>query len=316
MYAHILQVALAKGVGDVALKKYLNMVKDNKFDQVDMEILQKIKFNANIIKNIQDCAERGLQLEQRCQQSGVAIITEHSTMYPRYLKSVLKDKCPPILFAQGNIELLHQVGVGFCGSREVSVKGCEIASNCATQLTAKNATVISGYANGTDITVHREALVSNGNTIFVLAEGILKKKIKAQINSLLTEKNHVFISQFLPDTGWNVGNAMKRNSTIIGLSRAMILVESKMNGGTFAAGEEALRTNSPLFVIDFEKPEVSAEANPYFINRGGKPIRGQNKIPDLEELFSEVDKTLDFDYSDSDDNEQLSLFTLVNQNKV
>lgn len=61
---------------------------------------------------------------------------------------------------------------------------------------------------------------------------------------------------------------MKRNSTIIGLSDAMILVESGLSGGTFAAGEETLKRSRPLFVVDFASPEASAEANPFFIERG------------------------------------------------
>lgn len=81
---------------------------------------------------------------------------------------------------------------------------------------------------------------------------------------------------------------MKRNSVIIGLSRAMILVESGKTGGTFAAGEEALRTGCPLFVIDFSKPELSAEANPYFIQAGGYPIRGKNGIPNLNRVFATI----------------------------
>ena len=65
----------------------------------------------------------------------------------------------------------------------------------------------------------------------------------------------------------------------------MILVESGKTGGTFAAGEETLKRALPLFVIDYAKPEVSAEANPYFIERGGQPIRGKNGVPNLEKVF-------------------------------
>lgn len=311
MFSHILQVALAKGVGNVTLKKYLNVIRNNNLEQVNIEILEEARFNNNIIKNIQDCAERGLELEHRCQQSGITIITEHSPIYPKHLKYLLREKCPPILFAQGNTELLYKTGVGFCGSRDVSAKGCEIASNCVSQLTAKNITVISGYANGTDIMAHRKALMSNGDTIFVLAEGILEKREKPTISSLLTKKNHLFLSQFLPDAKWHMGSAMTRNSTIIGLSRAMILVESKMSGGTFAAGEEALRTNSPLFVIDFKKPEESAKANSYFIEKGGIPIRGRERLPHLEVLFSTVEKPIDFHHCEFEENEQISLFSFV-----
>ena len=66
---------------------------------------------------------------------------------------------------------------------------------------------------------------------------------------------------------------MKRNGTIVGLSDAMVLVESGASGGTFAAGTEALKRDHPLFVVDFAEPGSSAEANPHFIDHGGIPIR-------------------------------------------
>ena len=108
----------------------------------------------------------------------------------------------------------------------------------------------------------------------------------------MNTENHVFISQFMPESTWNVGNAMKRNSVIIGLSNAMILIESGNSGGTFAAGKEALSLEHPLFVIDFAQPEVSAEANPYFISQGGIPIRGKNGMPNLDKVFSVIEDNL------------------------
>jgi predicted Rossmann fold nucleotide-binding protein DprA/Smf involved in DNA uptake len=83
---------------------------------------------------------------------------------------------------------------------------------------------------------------------------------------------------------------MRRNSTIIALSDAMIRVESGRTGGTFAAGTECLRRKLPLFVIDFRTPPgPSAEANPEFIRQGGLPIRGNTRgIPNLSRLFQTV----------------------------
>ena len=169
-----------------------------------------------------------------------------------------------------------------------SAKGIGIAADCSRQLTKENITVISGYAAGTDLAAHKSALENGGNTVFVLAEGILRYSKKREIRDYLNSSNHVFISQFMPKTTWNAGNAMRRNSVIIGLSLAMILVESGKTGGTFAAGEEALRVGCPLFVIDFAQPEVSAEANPYFIAAGGKPIRGKNGIPNITKVLDAV----------------------------
>lgn len=291
MDARVLQVAFAKGVGDVALKKYLHYIHDHCVEQesyLSDEVFRCIGFSVDMLNSIKNTEERAKSVFEKLCLKDVEIITETSNDYPQYLKRMLQNKCPPLLFARGNKRLLSELSVGFCGSRKVSDKGMAIATNCTKQLVEKNVTIISGYAAGTDLTVHKAALENEGSTIFVLSEGILQARIKKQIASLLNDKNHLFISQFLPELTWNAGNAMKRNSTIIGLSRAMILVESRLEGGTFAAGEEALRVNCPLFVIDFSKPDTTAEANPYFISKGGIPIRGKNGIPNMKKVFSSI----------------------------
>ncbi|NJE74897.1 DNA-binding protein [Pseudoflavonifractor sp. SW1122] len=291
MDARVLQVAFAKGVGDVALKKYLHYIHDHCVEQesyLSDEVFRCIGFSVDMLNSIKNTEERAKSVFEKLCLKDVEIITETSNDYPQYLKRMLQNKCPPLLFARGNKRLLSELSVGFCGSRKVSDKGMAIATNCTKQLVEKNVTIISGYAAGTDLTVHKAALENEGSTIFVLSEGILQARIKKQIAPLLNDKNHLFISQFLPELTWNAGNAMKRNSTIIGLSRAMILVESRLEGGTFAAGEEALRVNCPLFVIDFSKPDTTAEANPYFISKGGIPIRGKNGIPNMKKVFSSI----------------------------
>ena len=81
---------------------------------------------------------------------------------------------------------------------------------------------------------------------------------------------------------------MNRNSVIIGLSDAMILVESGKDGGTFAAGNETLARQHPLFIIDYAQPEVSAEANPYFISKGGISIRGKTGKPNIDKVLKTI----------------------------
>ena len=51
-----------------------------------------------------------------------------------------------------------------------SPKGWKESSN----IPGNYITVISGYAAGTDLAAHKSALENGGNTVFVLAEGILR----------------------------------------------------------------------------------------------------------------------------------------------
>lgn len=290
----LLQLMLSKGIGDIAIKKIIRHVSNSTYDtfeslcQNPQNLLSIIRCKDGMFENIESNKERAKILCAELKKQEVAILIETDPLYPSQLKSVLGDDCPPVLFIKGNINLLSMSSVGFCGSRKVSEKGIVITEQCAEQLSEKGITVVSGYAAGTDLAAHSAAMAHNGNTVFVLAEGILKTTEKKAIRGLLTPNNHVFISQFLPQALWNVGNAMKRNSLIIGLSRAMILVESGKTGGTFAAGEETLKRAQPLFVIDYAKPEVSAEANPYFIGQGGQPIRGRNGVPNLDGVFTAI----------------------------
>jgi DNA processing protein len=138
---------------------------------------------------------------------------------------------------------------------------------------------------------HKAAVRDGGTTILVLVEGIMRYRAKSEIKQYLTSKNHLVVSQFPPNLTWIGRNAMKRNSTIIGLSSAMILVESGIKGGTYAAGEETLKRRQPLFVIDFAEPGPSAEANPHFIKSGGIPIRGnRDGQPNVDAVIAACQK--------------------------
>lgn len=294
MSSDFLQYALAKGVGEISLKKAVSFIEQNNLSWKELvsnpELLISLGIKIDVIERINNNRAKAEKLYDELCDKGIEILIENESRYPKYLRKMLGDKCPAMLFAVGNMDILNSVSVGFCGSRKASEKGISIASDCAKQLVEANVTVVSGYASGTDLAAHRAALKNGGNTVFVLAEGILKKIIKADVRDYLDSHNHVFISQFAPNMTWNAGNAMHRNSVIIGLSRAMILVESGRTGGTFAAGEESLRVGCPLFVIDFAQPDVSAEANPYFISAGGMPIRGKNGIPNISKVLDVVKK--------------------------
>ena len=292
---YLLQLMLSKGIGDAAIKKILHhatLYPENSleyFCERPEELASIIKCRNDTFDSVRLNKKHSEKIYQELKQQEISIILEMDPNYPVQLKRTLGKQCPPVLFVKGNQTLLSTLSVGFCGSRKVSPKGIAITAQCAEQLVKHGITVVSGYADGTDLSAHTSAMIHGGNTIFVLAEGILKFAKKQAVKEHLTTENHVFVSQFLPQALWNAGNAMKRNSIIIGLSKAMILVESGISGGTFAAGQESLQRGQPLFVIDYAKPEVSAEANPYFIGRGGQPIRRKNNLPNLERVFCAIE---------------------------
>lgn len=145
----MLQFALARGIGEVSIKKAIAFIESNNLSWDDFiqdrNLLYHFGLKDNVITNISTTKSQAYALYEELELSGVKILSESDIAYPQYLKKMLQDKCPSILFVSGNIDLLNSIAVGFCGSRKASAKGIGIAADCSRQLTKENITVISGY---------------------------------------------------------------------------------------------------------------------------------------------------------------------------
>ena len=104
--------------------------------------------------------------------------------YPECLRNALGESAPVLLLCLGNLELLNRVSVGFCGSREASEKGIATARDCAALLATDKVNIVSGFAAGVDMNAHCAALAASGATTVVLAEGILRFRVKKEIRDL------------------------------------------------------------------------------------------------------------------------------------
>ncbi len=294
----LLQLIHTKGIGEAALRRLAEACARDKLS-IDGALRrgapwlsQALGVSEEIVGNIAGAADAAARLWEDLRRQGVSIIWLGDNHYPARLKAVLGNQAPAFLFLKGDAKFLESPAVGFCGSRKASEKGLGITREAAAALAARNVCVVSGYAHGVDLAAHRAALAAGGATIFVMAEGIEHFRIKKEIADVLDKGQFLVVSQFPPGLPWMARNAMKRNSTIIGLSDGMILVESGNTGGTFAAGDEAIKRHHPLFVIDFGSPGPSAEANPHFIARGGIPIRGRSldRKPNLDRVLEVANK--------------------------
>jgi DNA processing protein len=230
--------------------------------------------------------------KQIMQISSVNTILQIEPNYPPKLLTILGDKAPEKIYVWGNLDLLHKPAVGFCGSRNVSEKGLDITSDIAKQIAKFGWVVVSGHARGVDTTAHRTALENNAGTIIVLPQGIDSFRLRAELKKIAKKENLLIISEFPRNAGWAVGRAMQRNRTIISLSSAMVLVESRTEGGTFNAGKDTLGYQQPLFVVKYGSTEESNAGNQYFIQRGAKQLLKNpvTMLANIEELQVAVEK--------------------------
>ena len=290
----ILQLMYLPGLGARTLSKIITLYNSMKADsrgpleEYIPEFIEKLNLqdiSASIGKSEIEAAE---QLYEEIQTHDIQMLIRGQSQYPQKLADILADYTPPVLFIKGNLDLLEMKSAGFCGSRNPSETAVEATQNCVAELVNNNIAIVSGYARGIDLTAHGRALQDNGNTIFVLPLGILNFQWKSEIYQFINDTNSLIISEFPPNFGWNAGNAMQRNNTIIGLSDAMVLVECDTGGGSFEAGKACLRLGQTLYVIDYGQ-SITPAGNEYFIRNGAKTIKiDLNNTANLEQLLKSI----------------------------
>jgi DNA protecting protein DprA len=295
----VLQLLLTRGLGPKTLGRLLDAVAEERREVEELvqlpasELVSRFGLKSEVAGNITSGAEAAEVIGRRLEAKGITVLVKHQESYPARLVKVLGDSTPPILFAAGNLSLLARQAVSFCGSRKSSEFGLIVTKKLAARLANLGINVVSGYAAGVDSAAHGSAIEAGGVTAFVLAEGILHFRPKCDIADQITEENSLVLSEFLPDTKWAAHYAMERNRTVCALSKAVILIESGLDGGTFNAGETALALGLPLFVIDFDMPPESAEGNRHFLASGAMGLRPDpSGNVDIEPVLDAVKETV------------------------
>lgn len=189
----------------------------------------------------------------------------------------------------GNRALLDKPGVGICGSRRASEKSIGLMRESVARIVRDGHVVVSGNAAGIDREAHMAALRADGGTILVLPHGLGRFRFGDEFRAFLERGRALVVSEFPENAAWAGWRAMRRNRTIIGLSRALVVMEAGEKGGTLAAGEEALRVGTPLHVFQYgETPH--APGNAILLRKGGRCIlkRRESGEPNLDALLADV----------------------------
>ncbi|MBC6447612.1 DNA-processing protein DprA [Actinokineospora xionganensis] len=223
---------------------------------------------------------------RRLREDGVRVLLCDDPSYPGRLRCF--PGAPPTLFYRGPLELLNAVAVGVCGARDASARGLGAAHACGEDAARSGVTVVSGYARGVDTQSHLAALNAGGATIAVLAEGIDHFRLKQDYRTVSGDvgQRMLVISQFPPSQRWTAGAAMSRNHVIVGLGRALVVVEARGSGGTLKAGELALRTKRPTLVLGLT--DDVPIGNQRLLAAGARQIMNREQLLDqLQQLHVE-----------------------------
>ncbi|MCS6835935.1 MAG: DNA-protecting protein DprA [Anaerolineae bacterium] len=217
-----------------------------------------------------------LQLEQveaqlaRWQAQGVRVLPLGELGYPPPLFRL--DDPPPLLFALGQDEpRLWADAIAIVGTRRPSPAAQSLAYALAAGLAARGATIVSGLALGIDRAAHEGALSAAGRSAAVLGNGVLDPYPPQNADLALSlRRRGALLCECPPDAAVSAQRLVARNRLISGLARALIVVETEVDGGAMHAARFALAQGQPLYVV-----ESHASGNRALLDGGAHPLPNQ-----------------------------------------
>ncbi len=176
-------------------------------------------------------------------------ITINDDIYPECLKEISNP--PEKLYYKGNLELLKSERmIAVVGTRNPSSYGKLCCEYMIKKMSKADITIVSGFAKGIDSIAHKTSLITGAKTIAVIASGldIVYPASNLSLYREIEEKG-LILTEYETGTKPFKGNFPQRNRIIAGLSKGVIVVESKDRGGSLITADLALEYNRDVYAV-------------------------------------------------------------------
>ena len=208
-------------------------------------------------------------------------ITIDDDMYPECLKEISN---PPLkLYYKGNLDLLKDERlIAVVGTRNPSSYGKLCCEYMVKKMTSANITIVSGFAKGIDSIAHKTSLLTGGKTIAVIASGldIVYPASNLSLYREIEEKG-LILSEYEAGVKPFKFNFPQRNRIIAGLSKGIIVVESKDRGGSLITADLALEFNRDVYAVPGDVfSEYSKGCNNLIRDSKAKSLSNINELLD------------------------------------
>lgn len=247
-------LTLLNGIGDVLAKNLIAYCgsSENIFKATQAQLEKVPGIGTAVAKTlIQSKKEALVKAENE-----LAFIQKHQIQplffndenYPQRLKHC--PDSPILLYYKGSANLNADKIVSVVGTRTPTTYGYEITEKLIKDLTNSNVLVVSGLAYGIDVTAHKASVDYQIETVGVLGHGL--DRMYPAVHSNLAKKmleHGGLLTEFMSGTNPDRENFPKRNRIVAGMCDALIVVESKKEGGSLITATIANSYNKDVFAF-------------------------------------------------------------------
>jgi DNA processing protein len=173
-----------------------------------------------------------------CADHGVDVVTMVDPSYPALLAD---DPFPPaVLFVRGRLDVLAARRVAIVGTRNATAAGRATAFELGEALASHRVAVVSGLARGIDGAAHRGVRAGGGHAIGVVGNGLDRPYPKQNADIWQWVGDHgLLVSEWPPGAPPDDFHFPLRNRIIGALCEVLVVVESRLRGGSLITVREA-----------------------------------------------------------------------------
>ena len=221
------------------------------------------KYTGQIGRKAVDAAAAELAELEKKNTYFIGTTQEH---YPKLLKEC--EDYPTGLYIRSSTpvrELFKESqNISIVGTRDLSLYGEEWCRKTVKGLatTPEKPLIVSGLALGTDICAHKAAIECGLNTIAVMATGpdaVYPWRHRDFAERLVHTPGCALITDYPPGTAPLAIHFLRRNRIIAGLSRATILIESKIRGGGMMTSRLAFSYGREVYALPGRVDDIRSQ---------------------------------------------------------
>ena len=267
-------LTLTPNIGDITAKNLIAFFGDaeNVFKQKKQHFTQIPGIadkTANLLvsnlnnKNSLQRAEKEIRF---IEDNKIEVLSFDSNNYPRRL-SYCSD-APLLLYYKGNANLNAEKIISIVGTRTPTNYGISVTEKLIEELSGTEILIVSGLAYGIDVTSHQSALAHKLDTVGVVAHG--HDRIYPSLHEDIAhkmEKQGGILTEFISETNPDRENFPKRNRIVAGLCDALIVVETRIKGGSLITAEIANSYNKDVFAFPGRSDDELSSGCNAFIKR-------------------------------------------------
>ena len=207
--------------------------------------------------------------------NGATLIVKGQPAYPAALNDI--DDTPPILWAIGDLDLLHRPMISLVGARNASSLGTRMAKKLAADLGDAGLVVVSGMARGIDTAAHLAALSSG--TIAVFGGGV-DVTYPPQNGSLAQDisKQGLRLSEMPMGVQPQARHFPARNRIISGLGRATVVIEAASKSGSLITARNALDQSREVLAVPGHPFDARSAGCNMLIRDGATMVRNAEDV--------------------------------------